>query len=397
MVFGVDMAFGPERYVRGELRRCGMSADALLRQIARQATNARSRRRAPHHRRDALVRWRICNGARLNSNRRWRSSTPSETAISAFRIRPGCRRRRDGFLALTLWPMGEIETARAQVDETWRPRDCTACDHPGSIAYGRCTSLFRLMTRKRCDSRLRAPAERSDARRKRPRYATLERPMRLAVGLEDSGETAKAARNRRNASRPTADAGIRNRTVSDAYTALNCASAKLESARSARRLTTIDTASHDSERTGQTLVRRRTPPHPRRNPAQTNPRRPRPRRSRLPHRHRHRAIAESPQLRTARRARAGKTLPINQPPGRSPRRPRPRARRLLADAGVSGDRGGEGAVRGACGGREVKAEAARRAQRLQSASRLRQRADHAVARATAAEETDSGLRTRRES
>ena len=97
------------------------------------------------------------------------------------------------------------------------------------------------------------------------------------------------------------------------------------------------------------LVRRRSPSHPRRNPPQTKPRRARPRRSRLPRRHRHRATAKSPQLRTAGGAVARQTLPINRPPRRSPRRSRARARRFRADTRNARDRPGAGAARGAGG------------------------------------------------
>ncbi len=55
------------------------------------------------------------------------------------------------------------------------------------------------------------------------------------------------------------------------------------------------------------------------------------------------------QLRTARRALARQTLPIDRPPRRRPRRPRARARRLFADAGNAGDRRGAGAAGGAGG------------------------------------------------
>ena len=51
------------------------------------------------------------------------------------------------------------------------------------------------------------------------------------------------------------------------------------------------------------------------------------------------------ELRAALVAR--QALPIDRPPRRRPRRPRPGARRLCADAGISGDRGGAGAADGA--------------------------------------------------
>jgi class 3 adenylate cyclase/tetratricopeptide (TPR) repeat protein len=106
-----------------------------------------------------------------------------------------------------------------------------------------------------------------------------------------------------------------------------------------------DQSCHRRVRTHRTaLVRRRTPPHRRRNPAQTKPRRPCPRGRRLPHRDRHRASSESPQFRTARLPLARKTLPRDRPPHRRRRRSRPRARRLFADTGVSGNCGGVGNV-----------------------------------------------------
>ena len=140
----------------------------------------------------------------------------------------------------------------------------------------------------------------------------------------------------------SANARARNIATFRSVSTATCAEAEAEAGETRRR------ACHDRSRRstnpsapGSVWFDAETPPHPRRNPPRTKPRRPRPRRSRLPHRHRHRAIAESPQLRTARRAVAGQALPIDRPPGRSPRRPRPGARRLLADAGVSGDRGGD--------------------------------------------------------
>ena len=113
----------------------------------------------------------------------------------------------------------------------------------------------------------------------------------------------------------------------------------------------------------RTLVRRRTSPHPRRNPRRTEPRRPRPRRSRLPCGHRCRTAAKSPQLRAARRAVPGKTLSIHGPPDRRPRRARAGAGGVCADAGISADRGGEGAAGGLMQAGEVKTQASRR-QRL---------------------------------
>ena len=71
--------------------------------------------------------------------------------------------------------------------------------------------------------------------------------------------------------------------------------------------------------------------------------------------------AEGPQLRTARRAFARQALSRIRPRRRRPRRARPGARRFLADAGVSGDRGGEGAARRAGGDR--RGESRRRAPR----------------------------------
>ena len=47
------------------------------------------------------------------------------------------------------------------------------------------------------------------------------------------------------------------------------------------------------------------------------------------------------------RARARQALPVHRQPDRCPRRSRASAGRFFADAEVSGDRGGEGAVRGA--------------------------------------------------
>ena len=100
----------------------------------------------------------------------------------------------------------------------------------------------------------------------------------------------------------------------------------------------------------------------RRDPAQTRSVNPRARGS-LPDRYRHRAAARDAQLRPARSSVAGEALSIDRPPHGRPRRPRARARRLLADSGNAGDRGGAGAASGLTQAGEVKAQASRR-QRL---------------------------------
>ena len=59
----------------------------------------------------------------------------------------------------------------------------------------------------------------------------------------------------------------------------------------------------------------------------------------VPHCHRHRAAAESQELRVARRVVVGEALSIDQSRRRRPRRTCTRARRFFADAGVARDRG----------------------------------------------------------
>ena len=80
----------------------------------------------------------------------------------------------------------------------------------------------------------------------------------------------------------------------------------------------------------------------------------------LPGRHRRRASAEGPQLRTARRARARQALPRDRPPRRRPRGPRPRVRGLFADGRNAGDRRGADAASGLTQAGEIKAQASRR-------------------------------------
>ena len=60
----------------------------------------------------------------------------------------------------------------------------------------------------------------------------------------------------------------------------------------------------------------------------------------FPYGYRRREAARHAQLRSARGARARQALPIDRPPGRGAPRPRARTRRLCADARNAGDRGG---------------------------------------------------------
>jgi tetratricopeptide (TPR) repeat protein len=114
-------------------------------------------------------------------------------------------------------------------------------------------------------------------------------------------------------------------------------------------LARIDSATALATEMGGTLVRCVLASDSRQNIAEVQSGGHRASRASLPHRRRHRATAESAELRTASCVVAGEALSVNRPPGRRACGACAGSGGLFADAGISGDRTSSGAACGARG------------------------------------------------
>ena len=231
------------------------------------------------------------------------------------------------YLSLTLWPLGEVDRARLLVGDMMRRT--MEITHVGTICFANMHAGYLEMMRG--DPIQTDPFANALARLARDH--DLE--MWTAFGVFLGGWTAWQAGVRdaglagmRDGVSQLAGQGV---MVLDGLIKTMLARAEADDGAIVAALTIIDGSCRRIRAYGTPLVRRRNPPHTRRNPVQTKLRKPSPRRRGLPRLHRHRASAEGPQLRTARRALARQALSRDRPPRRRPRRARPGARRLCAD------------------------------------------------------------------
>ena len=247
------------------------------------------------------------------------------------------------FLAIALWPLGEVDRAVSLIDRMQtRIADLT---HVGTLAIGRMhAAMFELMR----GDHARAAANAFElARLTREHDLPLFRAFGVFLegwataatgavgsGLEDMRRGAELLREQ-------------NVLLFDGLLKIALAEAEARAGDPDRAIAILDEALATCDRTGHRAFEAELHRGARRNPAQARPRQPRARGRSLPDRHRRREAARHAQLRTARRAFARQALSIDRPPRRRPRRPRARARRLCADAGNAGDRRGAGAASGA--------------------------------------------------
>ena len=278
-------------------------------------------------------------------NARSPCSNPAATTIWPFAsdMDPGVAAM--AYLAIALWPLGEVDRAISLIDRM--QTRIAGLTHVGTLAFGRMhAAMFELM---RGDHARAAPNAFELARLAREH----DLPMWRAFGVFLEG-WATAASGAPGGGLEDMRRGVellreQNVLLFDGLLKIALAEAEARAGDPDRAVAILDEALATCDRTGLSRVRSRTASGARRNPAQARPRQPRACGRSLPDRHRRREAARHAQLRTARGAVARQALPIDRPPRRSPRRPRARARRLFADAGNAGDRRGAGAARGAGG------------------------------------------------
>ena len=250
------------------------------------------------------------------------------------------------FLALALWPLGEVDRAISLIDAD---ADADGGRHPWRHAR----PWAHVRGHIRIDARRPSRAADERLRTRPPRRASTICPC-----FARSACFSRVGRPPRAERPPTGSTDMRrgvdscaNRTFcfSTGSLKIALAEAEAEAGDPDRAVAILDEALATADRTRLSRIRSGTASGARRNPAEARPRQPRACGRGLPDRHRGREAARHAQLRTARRAVARQALPIDRPPRRRPRRPRAGARRLFADAGNAGDRGGAGAAGGAGG------------------------------------------------
>ena len=308
--------------------------------------------------------------ARDNLERALALFQPGRDDDLAFRFGPDPGVLAMHYLALTLWPMGDIERAVSLVGRAEaRIADLT---HVGTLAPGRMhAAMFDLM---RGDRARVAPNAFELARLAREFDLNLFRAF--GVFLEGWASAASGASGSGLEDMRRGVELLREQNVLwfDGLLKMALAEAEAQGGDPDRAVAILDEALGTCDRIGYRAFEAELHRGARRNPAEARPRQPRARRRSSPDGHRGREAARHAQLRTARGAVAGQALSIDSPPHRSPRRPRARARRLFADARNARDRRGAGAAdctrgdrRGQGGGRASAATDA-------VARRLRQRA-----------------------
>ena len=247
------------------------------------------------------------------------------------------------FLALALWPLGDIERAVSLVRSAeGRIANLT---HIATLAYGKSVAaLFELMRGDLSRAAQNAVelgrvVREHDLPYWRAYQVFLEGWVKVQSGAHADGlaDMRRGVELRREQSVLLADGQFKIllAEVEARSGDVDCALAILDEA-----LATSDRVGHRSfdaelhRARGEMLLKR-----DRADPARC--------RTRVPERHSRRARARDTQLRTARRAVARQALPIDESPRRRPRRSRACARRLFADAGNARDRRGADAAGGA--------------------------------------------------
>ena len=239
------------------------------------------------------------------------------------------------YLAIVLWPLGEVDRARELVDAT--ATRIAELGHLATSTYGLMHSaMFEIIGRNVDRAAPLAKALSSVAHEHGIALwiafgAFLEAWVELRSGFPEIG----LLNMRRAAALLQQDGvGAFQPLVKTALAEAEARNGETEAALATIEQALEDPIAQDSAGSTQRPTAsaaksssRKTPPTP---PPPKTPSSP-PSPSRNP---------ESPQLRTARRALARKTLSRDRPRRRRARRARPRAGRLRADAGVSGNRGG---------------------------------------------------------
>ena len=240
------------------------------------------------------------------------------------------------YLALALWPLGEVDRATSHSSTGMQRAESPASPMSARSRLDDCiTAFFALM---RGDP-LRAQRKRLElARLAREHDLPMFRASACFSRVGRAARTARAAAGSRTCAAASSCLREQNVLIFDGLLK-DCRWPRPKPRRAIRprhrhpRRSAGDGRSHRHRCFEAELHRARGEILLKRDPAN-----PALRRRSFPDRHRRREAAGHAQLRTARGAFACQTLSIDRPPRRSPRRPRARARRLFADARNARDR-----------------------------------------------------------
>ena len=328
--FSANYGLWAGSYVHGDLNAMREPAQAFLRDVESQP---RSPEAGVAHRVYGVTQWFAGNfiEARSHLEQALAIFDPERDRDLAFRFGQDVGVSAMVYLAIVLWPLGEVDRARELVDAT--AARIAELGHLATSTYGIDAQCHVRDHRPECRPR-RASGQSAFQRRAR----AWDRPVDRFRGLPGSlgGIAIRLPGNwslEHAPGRGPASTGWRRRLSAarqDSSGGSGSAKRRDGSRSGHTRASAQGLRSH-----GTAVVRCGDPPHARRHPPREKSGGPCPRRRRVPHRHRHRATTEGPQLRTARRALARQALSRDQPRRRCPRRARPRARRVFPDAGIS--------------------------------------------------------------
>ena len=319
-------------YVRGELAAMREQANAFLLECAGRPESGEA---CVAHRIQGVTHWFAGDfkAARESLERSLSIFDPERDRDLALRFGQDIGVSAMAYSALVLWALGEFNLARRRSLDLMERTSQNS--HAATSAYGNMhLALIEMQARnpERAAPFVRAVVDVSRARQM-PMFTVISFVMEGWVDWH-AGRLKDGLSKLREGHTSYKEGHI---LVFDPLIATELARDEAAYGEIDAALSTLDGALALSERTGQRWNDAEFASHARRDPLRAKPLGPRSRRRRLPRRHRHRALARSPQLRTARRARARKTLPRDRPRRRCARRARPPARRLCADAGISGD------------------------------------------------------------
>ena len=304
--------------------------------------------------------------ARVSLERALAIFDPERDSDLAFRFAQDLGVSITAYLALVLWPLGEVDRAREVAEEM--VARATKIGHVGTAVYGHFHfAMFEMMRRNPAGAAPHIEAlidlARTHAMPTWTAYGRFLRPWsRRHLDGPDAGLSEMRA----------GIAACREQGMGNfiPFIATALAEAEVEAGEIEAALATIDRVIADSERTGQRWFdaeshRIRGDILLKRDPANTAPAE----EAFLT------AIAIAQQqkareFRAARGAGAGEALSISQPRRRRPRRARAGARRLFADAGISGDRGSASAARHIGGRRQGQGRARQAAGSREAPCRL---------------------------
>ena len=336
--------------VRGELPSMRTHAAALL-------NDCEARPNSPEagvaHRASGITCWFAgeYREARDHLERALAMFQPGRDDELAFRLGVDPGTAAMAYLAITSWPLGEVDRARSLIERMQtRMADLT---HVGMLAYGKMhAALFEMI--------------RGDPARAAPNVFELVRladehdlPMFRAFGVFlqgwAEGQSGSFDAGLEDMRRGVNLAREQNALVFDGLFKIALAEAEARVGDPGRGIAILDEALATHDRMGYRAFeaeqhRARGELLIKRDPSDTGSAE-----EALQTRPRSRSSAANAQLRPARGAVAGQALSIDRSPRRRARRSRARARRLFADARNAGDRRGAGAVGGYRGRRACEA------------------------------------------